>query len=63
MVGEDGVLSATDHKAWSAALSQLWERPQLREQRGEEALVRARERFSETSFYDGLMRLYGVDSP
>ena len=63
LVGEDGVLPANDHVAWSAALSELWERPELRQQRGAQALARARERFGETSYYDGLMGLYGADSP
>ena len=63
LVGEDAVLPASDAGAWTAALSQLWESPRLREQRGEEMLARARRRFGEAAYYDRLMRLYDGVSP
>lgn len=63
LVGEDGVVAATDSAAWSAALSGLWASPPLREQRGEQALARARRRFGEAAYYDRLTRLYDGDSP
>jgi glycosyltransferase involved in cell wall biosynthesis len=63
LVGEDATLPPTDHRAWSGALSELWESPFLRQQRGVQALARARERFGEASYYEGLMGLYGRVSP
>jgi glycosyltransferase involved in cell wall biosynthesis len=58
LAGEDAVLPATDSAAWSAALSELWESPQLRERRGEQALTRARRQFGEAGYYEQLTRLY-----
>jgi len=63
LVGEDAALPATDPDAWSAALSELWESPRLREERGEQALARARRRFGEADYYEGLTRLYDGVSP
>jgi glycosyltransferase involved in cell wall biosynthesis len=63
MVGEEAVLPATDPAAWSAALSELWESPRLRERRGERALTSARARFGEGSYYERLTRLYDGVTP
>jgi len=56
-VGAPG-LPATDHAAWSAALSELWESPRLREQQGNQAIALARDRHGEEHYYDALTRLY-----
>jgi glycosyltransferase involved in cell wall biosynthesis len=63
LVGARSVLPANDHGAWTRALSDLWRSPALRTQRGEEAIVRARDRFGEDRYYDRLMGVYGADSP
>jgi glycosyltransferase involved in cell wall biosynthesis len=63
LVGDDAALSPTDQRAWSAALSELWQNPELRGERGAQGLARARERFGEAPYYDGLMELYGAVSP
>ena len=62
LVGEDATLPATDQIAWSDSLSELWQNPDLRAERGAAALTRARERFGEDRFYDGLTALYRADS-
>jgi len=62
LVGEDATLPATDPGAWSDSLKELWENPDLRAERGAAALARARERFGEDRFYDGLTALYRADS-
>jgi glycosyltransferase involved in cell wall biosynthesis len=62
LAGEESVLSANDPVAWTGALSALWNDPSLRSARGAGALARARERFGEDRFYEGLMRLYGAVS-
>jgi glycosyltransferase involved in cell wall biosynthesis len=63
IVGEAGALPATDPAAWSEALSELWQSPELRARRGDEALMRAREQFGEDGYYERLMRLYDGVSP
>ncbi len=63
MVGETGTLPASDRAAWTAALSELWETPALRAQRGAEGIARARERFGEDGYYERLMQLYDDVSP
>ncbi len=62
LVGEDATLPATDQIAWSDSLRELWQNPDLRAERGAAALTRARERFGEDRFYDGLTALYRADS-
>jgi glycosyltransferase involved in cell wall biosynthesis len=62
LVGEDATLPATDQNAWSDSLKELWKSPDLRAERGTAALTRARERFGEDRFYDGLTALYRADS-
>jgi glycosyltransferase involved in cell wall biosynthesis len=62
LVGEDATLPATDQRAWSESLKELWQNPDLRAERGAAALTRARERFGEDRFYDGLTALYRADS-
>jgi len=63
LVGHAAALPATDPAAWTAALSELWRDPRLRERRGNEAIARARERHGEDGYYEGLMRLYDAVSP
>jgi len=63
LVGEEASLPATDGVAWAARLSELWQSPRLRAERGSQALKRARERFGENHYYDRLMGLYGDVSP
>jgi glycosyltransferase involved in cell wall biosynthesis len=58
MVGEDSVVAATDREAWAAAMTELWNDRELRRRRGEAALQRARERFSEHTYYERLMSCY-----
>ena len=60
LVGEDAVLPADDPAGWAAPLHDLWHDPGSRSERGSAALERARERFGEDRFYEGLMRLYGA---
>jgi len=63
IVGEAGTLPATEPTAWSAALSEVWQNPALRADRGEQGIVRAREQFGEDRYYERLMRLYDGVSP
>jgi glycosyltransferase involved in cell wall biosynthesis len=62
LVGGDATLPATEEAAWTGALEQLWRDPDLRAERGAQALARARERFGEDRFYSRLMELYGAVS-
>jgi glycosyltransferase involved in cell wall biosynthesis len=63
MVGGGAGLSATDPAAWRAALSELWQSPQLRARRGNEAIAWARDRHGEERYYEQLTRLYDGVSP
>ena len=63
MVGDTAGLPATDPAAWGAALSELWQNPRLRAQRGTEAIARARDRHGEERYYEQLTRLYHGVSP
>jgi glycosyltransferase involved in cell wall biosynthesis len=63
LVGDEAALPASDHAAWAARLTELWQSPRLRAERGAQALARARERFGEDSYYDRLMQLYDDVSP
>lgn len=63
LVGEEGTLPATDGAAWSMALSELWEAPGRRAEHGAAALARAREKFGEDRFYEGLVKLYDAVCP
>jgi glycosyltransferase involved in cell wall biosynthesis len=58
IVGVTAGLPATDPAAWRAALSELWQNPRLRAQRGDEAIARARDRHGEDRYYERLTRLY-----
>jgi glycosyltransferase involved in cell wall biosynthesis len=58
LVGEGSVLAAQDPGAWARALAELWRDPALRQDRGRQALARARQRFGEDRYYEGLMRAY-----
>jgi glycosyltransferase involved in cell wall biosynthesis len=62
LVGEEATLPASDRIAWSESLKELWRNPDLRAERGAAALTRARERFGEDRFYDGLTALYRANS-
>lgn len=63
MVGREAAVPATDPAAWRAALSELWQNPRLRAQRGNEAIARARARHGEEPYYERLTRLYDGVSP
>jgi glycosyltransferase involved in cell wall biosynthesis len=63
MVGDAAALTATDPAAWRAALSELWQNPRLRAQRGEDAIAWARDRYGEERYYEQLTRLYDGVSP
>ncbi len=58
LVGEGAVLAADDPQPWARALAELWRDPAARRERGLAALARARERFGEDRFYEGLMKVY-----
>jgi len=58
MVGEGATLDPADPEAWADALGELWRDPDLRRRRGDAALDRARERFSEDAYYERLMASY-----
>lgn len=60
LAGPDSVLSPHDPAAWTARLSQLWADPGLRAWRGAQALQRARTRFGEDAYHEGLMRVYAA---
>ena len=62
LVDADATLPPSDPAAWSDALMELWQNPELRAERGAAVLARARERFGEDRFYDRLTALYGADS-
>ncbi len=63
MVGGESALPAGDPPAWRAALSELWQNPRLRSQRGNEAIARARAGHGEDQYYERLTRLYDGVSP
>jgi ribosomal protein S12 methylthiotransferase accessory factor YcaO len=63
MAGAAAGLPATNHAAWRAALTELWQNPGLRAQRGTEAIAWARDRHGEESYYERLTRLYEGVSP
>jgi hypothetical protein len=44
-------------------LSELWQNPRLRAQRGEDAIAWARDRYGEERYYEQLTRLYDGVSP
>jgi glycosyltransferase involved in cell wall biosynthesis len=59
LVGDGGeVLRADDQGAWSDALAKLWRDPDLRRERGEAALTRARDKFGEDRYYEALIEIY-----
>jgi glycosyltransferase involved in cell wall biosynthesis len=60
---DDAGLPATDHAAWRAALSELWQSPELRARRGNQAIASARDRHGEERYYEQLTRLYDGVSP
>jgi glycosyltransferase involved in cell wall biosynthesis len=61
MVGPDVVLPPRDVEAWAGRMRTLWDNGDLRRQRGDETLRRARDLFGEDRFYDGLMAAYAAD--
>jgi len=60
LAGPDGVLSPHDPAAWTARLRTLWSEPGLRAGLGAQALERARTRFGEDAYHEGLMRIYAA---
>jgi glycosyltransferase involved in cell wall biosynthesis len=58
MAGANSVLPARDTRSWTAAMTTLWKEPQFRQERGEQALARARELFTAERFYSGLVKVY-----
>jgi glycosyltransferase involved in cell wall biosynthesis len=58
LVGPESVLPAEDRTAWTEALRALWEEPERRRVRGEEALTRARERLGEERYLKRLLEIY-----
>jgi len=58
LAGPDAVVRADDVDAWTAALDALWRDPGLRLARGRAGLQRARERFGEDAFLEGLLGVY-----
>jgi glycosyltransferase involved in cell wall biosynthesis len=59
LIGPDRCLPRNDSAALAARMTELWERPELREQEGELLLARARERHSEGPYLERLLDLYG----
>lgn len=58
MAGEESALPPGDTGTWAAALERLWSEPELRRERGEDALARARERFGADGYYERLIDCY-----
>ncbi|MDQ6819306.1 MAG: glycosyltransferase family 4 protein [Actinomycetota bacterium] len=58
LVGAEAVLPARGLRRWSDALAELWGDPAARGAHGASALERARSRFSEDRYYEGLMSIY-----
>jgi glycosyltransferase involved in cell wall biosynthesis len=58
LVGPGEALPAEDTDAWAGALRKLWDDPAARRLQGDAALARARERFGEDRYYEGLMAVY-----
>ena len=58
MAGEESALPPADAGAWAGAMKALWDEPDLRRERGEAALARARERFGADGYYERLMACY-----
>jgi glycosyltransferase involved in cell wall biosynthesis len=58
MVGAASIVPPGDPAAWADAMRQLWGDPELRRERGEQALARARERFDPGACYERLMACY-----
>jgi glycosyltransferase involved in cell wall biosynthesis len=60
LVGEEAALDPEDGAAWAGALRGLWESGARRQEFGEAALERARERFGEERYHAELMRIYAA---
>jgi glycosyltransferase involved in cell wall biosynthesis len=58
MVGDAQTVDARDVDGWANAMRELWNDEELRQERGNQALARARELFGEERFYSGLMAIY-----
>ncbi|MGH2981230.1 MAG: glycosyltransferase family 4 protein, partial [Solirubrobacterales bacterium] len=58
MVGPASTVAAGNAIDWADALRRLWGDPELRRERGEQALARARERFGADRYYERLMDCY-----
>ena len=61
LVDEQAVLPADDQEAWTRKLGELWRAPRARSELGQQALERARDQFSESSYYERLMGVYGSE--
>jgi glycosyltransferase involved in cell wall biosynthesis len=59
LIGAERCLPANDASALAARMSDLWQRPDLREHEGEALLRRARERHAEGPYVERLLDLYG----
>jgi glycosyltransferase involved in cell wall biosynthesis len=58
MIGEENCVPRGDAKALAAAMKQLWESPEERAAKGEVMIARARERYGERRYVDGLLAAY-----
>lgn len=58
VVGAEAVLRGRDPRAWADALKRLWRDPKRRQERGAQALERARALFSEERYFSDLMAVY-----
>jgi glycosyltransferase involved in cell wall biosynthesis len=60
ILGEESVLPPHDLDPWIAAMGELWNDPDQRQRRGEEALARSRELHDPDRHYERLMACYGA---
>jgi glycosyltransferase involved in cell wall biosynthesis len=58
-VGEERCVPRRDPDALAAAMRMLWADPGRRRGEGDALIARARERFGEARYVDGLLALYG----
>ena len=58
MLGEESCVPRGDARALAAAMTRLWEDPAARAAKGEAMIARARERFGERRYVDGLLAAY-----
>jgi glycosyltransferase involved in cell wall biosynthesis len=58
ILGEESVLPPHDLEAWATAMAEMWNDPALRQQRGEQALLRSRHLHDVDRYYERLMACY-----